>query len=64
MFGLITDLEECRLAWLDENHNSFLSETYLWMMKKIKIIQWIDGILRDSDHGKPSEGQFLERGGR
>jgi hypothetical protein len=53
VFGLITDSEEYRFAWLDENRNLFVSEIYLWVTKKVKIIQWIDRILRDSIEGSP-----------
>src|SRR5699024_10059033 len=53
VFGLITDSEEYRFAWLDENRNLFVSETYLWVTKKVKIIQWIDNILRDSIEASP-----------
>ncbi|KAL4870588.1 hypothetical protein BDV12DRAFT_165858 [Aspergillus spectabilis] len=53
VFGLITDSEEYRFAWLDENRNLFVSETYLWVTKKVRIIQWIDRILRDSIEASP-----------
>lgn len=53
VFGLITDSEEYRFAWLDENRNLFVSETHLWVTKKVKIIQWIDNILRDSIEAFP-----------
>ena len=53
VFGLITDSEEYRFAWLDENRNLFVSEAHLWVTKKVKIIQWIDNILRDSIKASP-----------
>jgi hypothetical protein len=53
VFGLITDSEEYIFAWLDEKRNLFVSETYLWVTKKVKIIQWIDSILRDSIEASP-----------
>ncbi|KAK9237064.1 hypothetical protein V1525DRAFT_457031 [Lipomyces kononenkoae] len=48
VFGLVTDSEEYRFAYLDETRKLFVSDTYLWVTKKAKIIRWIDKILRDS----------------
>ncbi|KAK9250530.1 hypothetical protein V1507DRAFT_484354 [Lipomyces tetrasporus] len=53
VFGLVTDSEEYRFAYLDEKRKLFVSETYLWVTKKAKIIQWIDKILRDSIEASP-----------
>ncbi|KAK9320868.1 hypothetical protein V1517DRAFT_194951 [Lipomyces orientalis] len=52
-FGLVTDSEEYRFAYLDEKRKIFVSETYLWVTKKAKIIQWMDKTLRDSIETSP-----------
>ncbi|KAK9243329.1 hypothetical protein V1506DRAFT_389813 [Lipomyces tetrasporus] len=54
VFGLVTDSEEYRFAYLDEKRKLFVSEIYLWVTKKAKIIQWIDKILRDSIEASPN----------
>ncbi|KAL4962178.1 uncharacterized protein BDV14DRAFT_178838 [Aspergillus stella-maris] len=53
IFGLISDSEDYRFAWLDENRHLFVSETFSWVTKKAEIVEWIDRILRDSIEASP-----------
>ncbi|KAL4981266.1 hypothetical protein BDW68DRAFT_183729 [Aspergillus falconensis] len=53
VFELITDSGEYQFAWLDEYRDLLVSEAYLWVTKKIKIIQRIDRILQDAIEASP-----------
>ncbi|QKX57432.1 uncharacterized protein TRUGW13939_04544 [Talaromyces rugulosus] len=53
VFGLITDSDKYEFAYLDEDRNLFVSNTYKWASQKLHIIQLVDKVLKDSIEATP-----------